>query len=91
MADATPLNGHSDGPVDPLKHDAQRQNRVAVHSFDENASPAEKAAAAGKAREQLKPINTNNGHVERGQLLSLMLYPPNPLDSSFPRGAHCYR
>lgn len=29
---------------------------AAVHSFDPNATPAEKAAAAGKGRDQLKSV-----------------------------------
>jgi hypothetical protein len=53
---------------DILKQDADK-GRVAVHSFDPTASPAEKGAAAGKAREQLKSVT--NGHTspaERGWL-----------------------
>lgn len=30
--------------------------RVAVHTFDENATPEQKAASAGKARDQLKSV-----------------------------------
>lgn len=32
---------------------------AAVHSFDPDASPAEKAAAAGKARDQLTSVKQN--------------------------------
>ncbi|KAJ7596712.1 C2 domain-containing protein [Mycena floridula] len=35
--------------------------RVAVHTFDENSSPKQKAAAAGKARDQLQSVNGNEG------------------------------
>lgn len=53
--------------VDGVPPDAQAQlngllqadaakGRVAVHTFDPNASPQEKAAAAGQGRDQLKPI-----------------------------------
>jgi hypothetical protein len=38
-----------------LKQDAD-QKKVPVHTFDPNASPEEKAAAAGKARSQLQSI-----------------------------------
>ncbi|KXN83626.1 hypothetical protein AN958_01192 [Leucoagaricus sp. SymC.cos] len=38
-----------------LKQDADR-NRVPVHTFDPDAPPQEKAAAAGKARDQLKSV-----------------------------------
>jgi hypothetical protein len=51
----------------PLQKDAERQNRVAVHTFDEDATPAEKASAAGKARDQLKSIKTNDQSLSRGQ------------------------
>lgn len=38
-----------------LRQDAQ-QKRVPVHTFDPDASPQEKAAAAGRARDQLRSI-----------------------------------
>jgi hypothetical protein len=60
MASSLPPNGlssanaiHAHGQAnDIVQNDASRGN-VAVHSFDPDASPAEKAAAAGKARKQL--------------------------------------
>ncbi|KAF5356241.1 hypothetical protein D9756_004179 [Leucocoprinus leucothites] len=42
-----------------LKQDADR-NRVPVHTFDPNASPQEKAAAAGKARDQLQSVASDD-------------------------------
>jgi hypothetical protein len=60
MASSLPPNGlspanaiHAHGQAnDIVQNDASRGN-VAVHSFDPDASPAEKAAVAGKARTQL--------------------------------------
>ena len=60
MASSLPPNGLSSANVsrahsqanDILQKDASRGN-VAVHSFDPDAPPEEKAAAAGKARSQL--------------------------------------
>ncbi|KAF9458350.1 C2 domain-containing protein [Collybia nuda] len=43
----------------------QDQGRVAVHSFDPSATPAEKSAAAGKGRDQLKSANYQEGAGER--------------------------
>jgi hypothetical protein len=40
-----------------IMHEDQSKG-AAVHTFDPNASPAEKAAAAGKARDQIKPVNS---------------------------------
>lgn len=39
--------------------------RVAVHTFDENASPEQKAAQAGKARDQLKSVQNKDEQAER--------------------------
>lgn len=39
---------------------------VAVHSFDPDASPQEKAAAAGKARDQLKDIRPKDLDPAKG-------------------------
>jgi hypothetical protein len=60
MASSLPPNGLSSTNAirtqgqanDIVQNDSSRGN-VAVHSFDPDASPAEKAAAAGKARNQL--------------------------------------
>jgi hypothetical protein len=48
-----------------LKQDAHN-NRVPVHTFDPNASPEEKAAAAGKARDQLKSITSDDKKAPDG-------------------------
>jgi hypothetical protein len=39
------------------------KNRVAVHTFDPNSTPQEKAAAAGKGREAVKSIRAQNGQA----------------------------
>ncbi len=46
---------------DILQKDAARGN-IPVHSFNPDASPAEKAAAAGKARTQLNSTITPNSN-----------------------------
>jgi hypothetical protein len=48
---ANPIRPHTQAN-DILQMDASRAN-VPVHSFDPDASPAEKAAVAGKARTKL--------------------------------------
>lgn len=60
----SPLNGGAKEPsgqeVDGiLKRDEAKGG--AVHSFDPEATPAEKAAAAGKARDQVKSIRKQGG------------------------------
>ncbi|KAF7975752.1 hypothetical protein HWV62_8539 [Athelia sp. TMB] len=50
-----------------LKKDAAKG--AAVHSFDPNASPAEKAAVAGKARDQLTSVQKNADGGARGVAL----------------------
>ncbi|KAJ7225891.1 C2 domain-containing protein [Mycena pura] len=52
---ATSSNGDPGNQVDALmQHSAK--GRVAVHSFDPEAPPSEKGAAAGKGRDQLKSV-----------------------------------
>lgn len=48
-----------------MQQDADK-GRVAVHTFDPTATPAEKGAAAGKDRDQLKSANTQEGAGGRG-------------------------
>ncbi|KAK7064548.1 C2 domain-containing protein [Favolaschia claudopus] len=43
----------------------QSNGRVAVHSFDPEAKPSEKGAAAGKARDQLKSVKADSGPAAR--------------------------
>jgi hypothetical protein len=60
MATTKPINGATpqlsgqEAVADLVKKDEAKG--VAVHTFDPNASPAEKAASAGKARDQLKSV-----------------------------------
>ncbi|KAH9081855.1 tricalbin [Lactarius deliciosus] len=77
MASSLPPNGPSSSlrahsqANDILQSDAAKGN-VAVHSFDPDAPPAEKAAAAGKARTQLNsttatsPEKSNEVAVDTG-------------------------
>ncbi|KAJ7456618.1 C2 domain-containing protein [Mycena latifolia] len=46
--------------ADALMQDSAK-GRVAVHSFDPEAPPSEKGAAAGKARDQLKSVKNDSG------------------------------
>lgn len=65
------ISAHSQAN-DILQRDAARGN-VAVHSFDPDASPAEKAATAGKAKSQLSsaiPGKSSDGGRGRPPLLS---------------------
>lgn len=50
-----------------MKQDADK-GRVAVHTFDPEASPQEKGAAAGKPKDQLKSVGDAPGAGERGSL-----------------------
>ncbi|KAF9023422.1 tricalbin [Hymenopellis radicata] len=62
MATNGVANGNGKANLDALKRDEQH---VAVHSFDPDASPADKAAAAGKARDQLKSVTAASEAPER--------------------------
>lgn len=48
-----PITGAQQDAI--LKQDAE-QNRAPVHTFDPDTPPRQKAAAAGKGREQLQSI-----------------------------------
>ena len=68
MADDGDGNGtlNGSGVEDQLKQDASK-GRVAVHTFDPDASPAQKAAAAGKGKEQLKGVQRKSEEgLDRG-------------------------
>ncbi|KAF5384758.1 hypothetical protein D9757_006278 [Collybiopsis confluens] len=59
-------NGAQDGAtaaaVDDVFKDDASKGRVAVHTFDPEASPAQKAAGAAKAKENLKGIKPKSEH-----------------------------
>ncbi|KAJ7770832.1 C2 domain-containing protein [Mycena maculata] len=57
---ATTTNGEANKQADAIMQDSAN-GRVAVHSFDPEASPEQKGAAAGKARDQLKSVNNDSG------------------------------
>lgn len=50
------LNPDAQAELNGILHQDAAKNRVAVHSFDPNATPEQKAAAAGKGREKLKKV-----------------------------------
>ncbi|KAJ7169501.1 C2 domain-containing protein [Mycena filopes] len=53
-------NGDPNQQAAALMQDSAN-GRVAVHSFDPEAKPSEKGAAAGKARDQLKSVKNDSG------------------------------
>ena len=55
-----------------MKHDAS--NGAAVHSFDPDTSPKQKAAAAGKLSDQLKSITQQDGSAQGEK--GVFLFPP---------------
>jgi len=68
---------HANGSAPPPPPDAQAQvngivnddeakGRVAVHTFDPESSPQDKAAAAGKGSDQLNNIKTDDAAAGRG-------------------------
>ena len=64
---------------DMLSKDAARGNAT-VHTFDPDASPEEKAAAAGKARSQLKSVKDKDaGDASRGEFPALVTLPSSPI------------
>jgi hypothetical protein len=66
---------------DILRHDPDK-GRVPVHSFDSAVCPAEKGAAAGKGREQLKSVINHTSPSERGWVHVQNLLKIQPLTSS---------
>ncbi|KAJ7693677.1 C2 domain-containing protein [Mycena rosella] len=54
------LSTDSHQQADAIMKDSAN-GRVAVHSFDPEASPSQKGAAAGKARDQLKSVKDDSG------------------------------
>lgn len=52
----TPAQQEAQAEVNSIVQEDAAKNRVAVHTFDPDASPQEKAATAGKNRDQLKSV-----------------------------------
>lgn len=63
-----PANGNANqqAAVNGLLERDSNNGRVAVHQFDPDATPAEKAASAGKSRDKLKSANDQPGAGEQG-------------------------
>jgi hypothetical protein len=55
MATSNGINGSAQDSINELLQ-ADAKGHAPVHTFDPDASPSEKAAAAGKARDQLKSV-----------------------------------
>jgi hypothetical protein len=65
MTTLDPPPGSAHALVDNIvKQDAAKGN-APVHTFDPDSSPQEKASAAGKARDKLKPVYDNIAGAER--------------------------
>ncbi|KAF7437156.1 hypothetical protein PC9H_003992 [Pleurotus ostreatus] len=72
---AVPANGNANqqAAVNGLLERDSNNGRVAVHQFDPDATPAEKAASAGKSRDKLKSANDQPGageqevHIDSGE------------------------
>ncbi|KAG1783596.1 C2 domain-containing protein [Suillus placidus] len=77
MATNAPSNGGVQQPQEPaetrvhdiMSHDSSKG--AIVHSFDPDAIPQQKAAAAGRQRDQLKSIVQQDGSAHGGQELSI--------------------
>ncbi|KAL0950758.1 hypothetical protein HGRIS_007526 [Hohenbuehelia grisea] len=58
---ALPGNGDAQAELNGILEQDAAKGRVAVHTFNPDASPQEKAAAAGKSRDQLKSVKNEPG------------------------------
>jgi hypothetical protein len=72
MATSSPQNGSAQDQVNKLVNQDAAKGRVAVHTFDPDETPQQKAAAAGKGSEQLKSKNAEPGVGERGKYPMVM-------------------
>ncbi|KAF8640747.1 hypothetical protein AX17_000398 [Amanita inopinata Kibby_2008] len=52
-------------------HNDAAEERVPVHSFDPDASPSEKAAVAGRARDKLQSVKTDSKAADGVEVLSV--------------------
>ncbi|KAF7339989.1 hypothetical protein MVEN_01916600 [Mycena venus] len=88
---ATHSNGDPQKEVDSLM---QTNGRVAAHSFDPEAKPSEKAAAAGKARDQLKSVKDDSAPgarelaIETGKSKVVPTITVDDIDSAKPEEDH---
>ena len=64
MATSIPAS-HASPELNGIVHDDEAKG-VAVHSFNPDASPQEKAAVAAKSKDQIKPINTKKDNTAKG-------------------------
>jgi hypothetical protein len=73
MATQSPQHGSvaANAAVNGIVKQDEAKGRVPVHIFDPEATPKEKAAAAGKGRDQLKSVNKVEGAGEKGMFNSL--------------------
>jgi len=66
MANAQATSLQAQAHVDDIMNGDAAKNRVAVHTFDPEASPQEKAAAAGKHKDKLAAPNGNHSASGKG-------------------------
>ena len=82
MASLSSVNGSPQDMVNKSIIQEAEIGHVPVHTFNPDASPQEKAAAAGQGREKLKSVNQDPVHNEHGERLSGMSSPGDPSSSS---------
>lgn len=63
------LDPHSQAQLNGIKHQDEAKGAV-VHSFDPDATPQQKAAAAGKGRDQLQSANKDLSAGDKGTPLA---------------------
>jgi hypothetical protein len=66
MATLRAQQGSAQAQVNDILDQDAAKGRVAVHSFNPDASPQEKAAAAGKGRDKLKSVKDQPEASGRG-------------------------
>lgn len=65
------LDPSSQAQLNGIQHQDEAKGAV-VHSFNPDASPQEKAAAAGKARDQLQSVSKDESAGGKGNASSLI-------------------
>lgn len=56
-----PPNAEAQAELNHIVKADTDKNRVAVHTFDPNATPQEKAASAGQQKDKLKSVKPDTG------------------------------
>ena len=67
---------NAQGSVDAVVKEDEAKRRVAVHTFDPDASPQQKGATAGKARDQVKSLAARDQDEAGAKGTSVWPMPP---------------